>query len=88
MENTRTLQVRLDSHPFFKGLLDQGMVYQDYPPDTVITVRAKKGDFNDWAAYFEIPNMPGPVLQYGTKLPEKVAVELFADFAPDLKYRR
>jgi hypothetical protein len=63
------------------------MTYQGKNPDTVNTVLAGTGFYNDWAAYFETPFSKGRVKDFGNKLPEAVAKDLFPDLAKRLKYR-
>jgi hypothetical protein len=72
----------LKDHPFLLGLTSQGMVYQGYSPETVIKVAACKGKYGDWTAYFLTPDTPfGDVLNYGSKLPQVVAQDLFPEWA-------
>ncbi len=81
-------QIKLADNPFLLGLIDQGMVYQGYSPDKVITVIAVEGYYGDWAAYFETPDTPfRNVADYGNKLPEKAATEIFPEWPKTLKWR-
>jgi hypothetical protein len=77
-----TKEVALKDHPFLLGLTNEGMVYQDCSPDTIIKLAAHIGDHGDWTAYFSTPYTPfGDVLNYGAKLPQQVAEELFPEWA-------
>lgn len=80
-------QVRLRDNPFLLSLIGPGATFQNYSPDTIITVVAVEGDFGDWAAYFETPWTVGIVAEWGGKLPEAAAKELFPDWAGRLKWR-
>lgn len=80
-------QVRLRDNSFLMSLISQGSTFQDYSPDTIITVAAVEGDVGDWAAYFETPWTVGIVAEAGVKLPEVAAKELFPDWAERLKWR-
>ena len=75
-------EVALKDNPFLLSLTDRGLVYQDYSPDTIIKVAARGGNYGDWTAYFLTPYAPfGDVLNYGNKLPEQAAKELFPEWA-------
>ena len=75
-------EVALKDNPFLLGLTNQGMTYQDNSPDTIIKVAARLGDYGDWTAYYLTPSTPfGDVLNYGNKLPEQAAKELFPEWA-------
>jgi len=75
-------EVALKDNPFLLGLTNQGMTYQDYGPDTIIKVAARLGDYGDWTAHYLTPFTPfGDVLNYGNKLPEQAAEELFPEWA-------
>jgi hypothetical protein len=75
-------EVALKDHPFLLGLTNLGMTYQDYSPDTIIKVAARRGKYADWTAYFAVPTTPfGDVLNWGNKLPEQVAIDLFPEWA-------
>jgi len=80
-------QVRLRYNSFLLSLISPGATFQDYSPDAIITVVAVEGDFGDWTAYFETPETVGIVAEYGSKLPEAAAKELFPDWAKRLKWR-
>ncbi len=82
--------VRLRDNPFLSSLVEQGMVYESSSLDKEITVVAAKGNYDDWAAYFETPWTPfgaALVAEYGNKLPEEAAAQLFPDWAKGLKWR-
>jgi hypothetical protein len=83
MENNHEIkEIALKDHPFLLGLTSKGMTYQDYSPDTLIKVAASRGNHGDWTAYFATPETPfGDVLRYGNKMPQKVAEELFPEWA-------
>ncbi len=82
-------EVKLNDNTFLLGLTDPGMVYQDYLPRTTIKIAASEGFYNDWAAYFETPETPfHNVLEYGNKLPQSVAEDLFPEWKKKgLKWR-
>ena len=75
-------EVALKDHPFLLGLISKGMAYQDYSPDTIIKLAARRGNYGDWTAYFATPETPfGDLLLRGNKLPEQAAKELFPEWA-------
>lgn len=75
-------KVKLRDNPFLLGLTNRGMTYQGYGPDTIIKVAARHGNHGDWTAYFETPKTPfGDVLNFGNKLPQQAAIELFPEWA-------
>jgi len=75
-------EVALKDNPFLLGLTNPGMTYQDYSPDTIIEVAARLGDYGDWTAYYLTPQTPfKDVLNYGNKMPEQAAKELFPEWA-------
>jgi hypothetical protein len=82
-------EVRFKDNTFLLHPTDQGMTYQDFGPETVIKVAACEGFYDDWTAYFETPQTPfHNVLDYGNKLPEQTAKELFPNWAKKgLKWR-
>ena len=81
-------QVKLSSNLFLASLTHHGMIYQDYSPNTDITVVAVESYFGDWAAYFQTPYTPfGNVGDFGNKLPEGAAEQIFPDWAKRLKWR-
>jgi hypothetical protein len=74
-------EVALKDNPFLLGLTNPGMTYQGYSLDTVIKIAACAGDYGDWTAYYLTPSTPfGDVLNYGNKLPEQAAKELFPEW--------
>lgn len=82
-------EVKLKDNPFLLQLIGRSMAYQGYSPDAVIKVGACEGNYNDWAAYYETPTtLFGNVLEFGNKLPEQAARELFPEWAKrNLKWR-
>lgn len=75
-------EVALKDNPFLLGLINKGMTYQDYSPDTIIKVAARQGNYGDWTAYYSTPDTPfGDVLNYGNKMPEQAAKELLPEWA-------
>jgi len=79
--------VRLRDNSFLLSLISPGATFQDYSPDAIITVAAVEGDFGDWSAYYETPWTVGIVSEFGNKLPEAAAKELFPDWSERLKWR-
>ena len=88
MRRTEKLQMKLRDHPFLKHLVDEGMVWSEAGLDKMITVVAVAGDYGDWSAYFETPGSGERVKELGSKLPERVAADLFPEWAMTLKWRR
>lgn len=82
-----TKKIKLKDHPFFLGLKSGGMIYDGKSADKEITIVAKTGNYDDWAAYFETPDSHGRVAEYGAKMPESVAKFFFPDVAKNRKYR-
>jgi hypothetical protein len=75
-------EVALKDNPFLLGLTNRGMTYQNYGPETIIKVAVRRGKYGDWTAYFQTPETPfGDVLNYGNKMPEQAAKELFPEWA-------
>lgn len=90
METQESKEVKLRDNPFLLSLTEQGMTYQGASPDKSIVVAAAEGVCGDWAAYYETPWTPfgrTHVAEYGNKLPEEAAVELFPEWAKRLKWR-
>jgi hypothetical protein len=88
-KNQEPKMIKLRDNKFLSSLTDQGMVFQDMSLDTEIKVVACEGSYDEWAAYFQTPDTPfGNVADYGNKLPEKVAAEIFPDWAKKFKWRR
>lgn len=87
--NNEVKKVRLGDNSFLLSLTEQGMAYQGYSADTVIKVAACEGYYEDWTAYFATPDTPfGNVVDFGNKLPEQTAKELFPEWAKrDLRWR-
>lgn len=91
MEHRESKEVKLQDNPFLLSLVSQGMTYQGASPDKTIIVVAVEGDYDDWTAYFETPWTPfgrTHVAEFGNKLPEEAAAELFPEWAERLKWRR
>ncbi len=84
-EETKT--IKLGDHPFFADLTHQALTFQDFTIDHEITVMAVAGRYGDWAAYFESPQFMGRIREYGSKMPEQVAADLFPEWAKRLKWR-
>jgi hypothetical protein len=90
MEHRESKEVKLQDNPFLLSLTEQGHTYQGASPDKSIIVVAVQGYYDDWAAYYETPWWPGSrphVAEYGNKLPEEAAAELFPEWAKLLKWR-
>ncbi len=88
--NNEVKGVRLGDNQFLLSLTDPGMAYQGYSVDTIIKVAACEGYFRDWTAYFATPDTPfGDVVNFGNKLPEQAAKELFPEWEKSgLRWRR
>lgn len=82
-----TKQVKLRDNPFLLELTGSSMTYQGESPDKVITIAAVEGEYGDWAAYMETPESGKCVAEYGSKLPQTAAEELFPDWAKCLRWR-
>lgn len=83
-------RVKLGDNPWLKSLTEHAMVFEGQPIDYEIIVVAVRGQYGDWAAYFETPWTPfgsARVADYGNKLPETVAAEIFPEWAKELKWR-
>lgn len=90
MENQESKEVKLRDNPFLLSLISRGMTYQGASPDKTIVVVAVEGSYGDWTAYYETPWTPWgrtQVAEYGNKLPEKAAIELFPEWAKRLRWR-
>jgi len=90
MENRESKEVKLQDNPFLLSLVEQGMTYQGFSPDKSIIVVAVEGGYGDWTAYYETPGFPGRrprVAEYGNKLPETAAAQLFPEWAKRFKWR-
>lgn len=83
----KTKKVRLGDNPFLKSLTERTMPYASASPDKVITVAAVAGRYNDWTAYYQTPWCGQRVAEFGNKLPEEAATQLFPDWAKRLKWR-
>lgn len=78
---TGTRRLRLKDHPWLNDLRRPGWAWELAPEDRVILVVATANDL-EWTAYYQSPYVLGAatvesVKDYGTKLPEEVARELF-----------
>jgi hypothetical protein len=63
------------------------MVWSEASLDKTITIIAVSGDYDNWFAYLETPECgPDRALELGSKLPHKVAAELFPEWARTLKW--
>ena len=86
MAEYKTL-VQFKDHPFLLGLTKPGYVWQGRLPEETITIHASGEDYEEWAAYYQNPWCGKNVLQYGNKLPEKVAEFFFPEMAKKFRYR-
>lgn len=83
-------KVKLRDHPFLVALTSPGSTYQDFGLDTEVLIVACEGNTNDWTAYFRPPWLAENVelvCDYGNKLPEEVACDLFPEWAKQKKWR-
>lgn len=79
--------LRLAENAFLDSLTEPGMVWCDFAPDKVIRLLAVKGQCGDWTAYYETPDSGNRLREFGRKLPEDVAGELFPDWAKRFRWR-
>lgn len=87
MERRESKEVKLQDNPFLLSLTEQGLTYQGASPDKSIVTVAVRGYYDDWAAYYETPWTPfGRVAEYGDKLPEEAAAQLFPEWAKRLSW--
>lgn len=80
-------RVKMGDNPFLTSLTEHSMVYQGCSLETVIRVVAVEGYYGDWAAYYETPWMVISPAEFGNKLPEEAAAQLFPKWAKRLKWR-
>jgi len=88
--NQESKEVKLRDNPFLLSLIEKGRTFEGESPDKTILVVAVEGYYDDWAAYFETPYTPfgsSQVAEYGNKLPEEAAAQLFPEWAKRLKWR-
>jgi hypothetical protein len=83
----KTRTFKLKDHLFFTDLTLPGCTYQYKSLNMEIIVVASPDKFGQWAAYFQTPYSGDNVLDLGSKLPEKVANDLFPEYAKKFKYR-
>lgn len=82
-----TKKIRLGDNPFLKSLTEWPRTYAGASPDKVITVAAVAGGHDDWTAYYQTPWCGQRVADFGNKLPEEPAGQIFPDWAKRLKWR-
>jgi hypothetical protein len=83
-----TKKVRLGDNPFLKSLTEWPRTYAGTSPDKVVKVAAVTGKHDDWAAYYQTPWCgAAQVADFGNKLPEEAAAQIFPDWAKRLKWR-
>jgi hypothetical protein len=90
MKEIESKKVKLRENEFLASLTSPGSTYQDFGPDTEVLIVAVEGFNDDWAAYFRPPWLAENedlVRDYGSRLPEEVACDLFPEWAKRLKWR-
>ena len=82
-----TKEVRLSDYAFLLMMTKPGWCWQGESPNRVVTVVAVEGSIGDWAAYLETPQSGKQVAEFGDKLPESVAEEIFPEWAKRFAWR-